>query len=460
MLRLDGTGLSIGPSRTRREFLRAGSVLGLSLAGLPRLTQASPPSSRARSCIVLFLMGGPPQHSTWDPKPQAPAEVRGDFGQISTSVPGIQFGELLPKTAELAEHLCVLRAMHTGDNAHSSSGYYMMTGVPHQPMNAENANPGPPNDWPHFASVVRHLRPDSAGLPASARLPHHIWNTDGSVWPGQDAGFLGKRCDPWLFRCEPAAEDFRIPELMLPAASTAERLQSRQSLLAEFDQLRAQAERHSALDQYTSATRQAFELLMSPASRAALALDSEPDDVRDRYGRTQFGQSTLLARRLVEAGVSLVQVNWYRGVDEPPDAPCWDSHTREADRLRTALAPPFDQAYSALLRDLLERNLLDQTLVVCMSEFGRSPKINAAGGRDHWGNVFSMTLAGGGVRGGMVHGASDAIGGEPRSGVVRPPDLLATMLHALGISAETEIHDRLGRPLPVSRGRVLHEILS
>ncbi len=191
----------------------------------------------------------------------------------------------------------------------------------------------------------------------------------------------------------------------------------------------------------------------------AFDLEREPPAVRDRYGRHQFGQSCLLARRLVEAGVGLVQVNWFRAPEEPSDAPCWDSHVREGQRLRTALCPPMDQAFSGLLEDLQQRGLLGETLVVCMAEFGRSPRINGAAGRDHWGSVFSTVLAGGGVRGGQVHGASDRQGGQPRDGKVEPQDLTATILHCLGYAAETEIHDSQGRPLPVSRGRVLREIL-
>lgn len=461
MLRFERSCLRLGRRTSRREFLQVGGALGLSLAAYPQLLSASGERERkARSCIVIFLMGGPPQHSTWDPKPHAPAEVRGEFGPIATSAPGIEFGELLPKTARLAHEMCVLRAMHTGDNAHSSSGYFMMTGVPHQPMNAENANPGAPNDSPHLGALVRHFHGDAKGLPGAARLPHHIFNTDGSTWPGQDAGFLGKGNDPWLFRCEPGSADYRIAELSLPEQSSLGRLRSRQTLLGEFDQLRATLGDSGVLGAYGGATRQAFDLLTSNESRAAFQLDAEPESARERYGRTQFGQSTLLARRLVEAGTRLVQVNWYRSPDEPPDVPCWDSHAREAERLRTALAPQFDQAYSALLEDLRQRGLLDETLVLCVSEFGRSPKINGGGGRDHWGNVFSVTLAGGGIRGGYVHGASDALGGEPLSGIVRPPDLLATVLHCLGIAPDSEIRDRLNRPLPATRGQVLSEILA
>jgi len=231
--------------------------------------------------------------------------------------------------------------------------------------------------------------------------------------------------------------------------------------LGELDRLAASSQRQATTPgPYSKATDQAFDLLTSAQARRAFDLAAEPDAARDRYGRSQFGQSVLLARRLVGAGVRLVQVNWFRSPEEPMDAPCWDSHTREAARLKTVLAPPFDQAYSALLTDLAASGMLDETLVVCMSEFGRSPKINAAGGRDHWGSVFSVALAGGGIRGGIVHGASDAIGGQPKDGLVRPPDLLATIFHALGISPSTELHDLLGRPFPIARGEVIREILT
>ena len=455
---------------SRREMLHIGALgaAGLGLADLMRLRAASGENAsgrpiaqgKAKACIVLFLMGGPPQHSTWDPKPHAPSEVRGEFKPISTTVPGMQIGELLPNTAALARHLCLVRAMRTGDNAHSSSGYYMLTGHPHIPMNMENANPGAPNNWPNFGSVVRRLATNGRSLPAAVRLPHQIFNTDGSVWPGQDAGFLGRALDPWMFRCEPASPEFRIPEFTLSADVTGERLHARRSLLAQLNRHRASVERTDALAPYDAATRQAFDLLTSERSRAAFRLDDEPPASRDRYGRTQFGQSVLLARRLVEAGVQLVQVNWFRGPEEPSDAPCWDSHTKEAHRLRTALVPPFDQAFSALLGDLIDRGMLDETLVVCLSEFGRSPKINAAGGRDHWGNVFSICLAGGGIRGGHIHGASDAVGGEPHDGTVLPADLLATLFHCLGYAPSTEMHDALGRPFPIARGEPIRAILS
>jgi hypothetical protein len=469
MLSIHASGARLCDGLTRREMLRVGGLgaFGLSLPELLRQRAAAAPArtrstqrrGKAKACIVLFLMGGPPQQSTWDPKPDAPAQVRGEFKPIATTVTGLTVGELMPRTARLAHKIAVLRAVSTNDNAHSSSGYYMMTGYPHQPLNVENANPGAPNNWPFMGAVVQHLRKGSGTLPGSVRLPHRIFNTDGSVWPGQDSGFLGRNADPWLFTCQPAAPSFRVPEFSLTAETPAPRLQGRHSLLQQLSQRFDAVERGGALGRFDRQTRQAFELLGSSKSREAFQLSREPAAVRDRYGRGQFGQSVLLARRLVEAGVGLIQVNWFRGADEPPDNPCWDSHTNEAARLKTALVPPFDQAFAALLDDLTSRGMLDETLVVVAAEFGRTPKINARGGRDHWGHVFSVALAGGGIRGGVVHGASDKIGGHPKDGRVAPQDLSATIFHCLGFEPDTEIHDTLGRPVPISRGEVIRQVV-
>jgi uncharacterized protein (DUF1501 family) len=463
MLSLHAPGARLCDGLSRREILRAGGLgaIGLALPDLLAQQGAAAPSrsGAARSCIVLFLMGGPPQHSTWDPKPDAPQEVRGAYRPIATNVPGVYISELFPRMARLADKLCILRAVSSGDNAHSSSGYYMLTGRPHQPMNAENANPGPPNDFPSLGAVIRRLRPGAA-LPASMTVPHRIFNTDGSVWPGQDAGFLGRATDPWLLTCDPVAGRLRIPSLTLPVDVAAPRLEDRRSLLARVNERLDAAERVSTLHAFTQQTQQAFDLLRSARSRQAFRLEQEPPAVHDRYGRTPFGQSVLLARRLVEAGVALVQVNWYRGPDEPSANPCWDSHTYETERLKTNLMPPTDQAISALLEDLDQRGRLEETLVVCMAEFGRSPRINASGGRDHWGHVYSAVLAGGGVKGGQVYGASDRQGGHPKDGKVRPEDLTATIFHLLGYHADTELRDALGRPLPISRGEVIRSVLA
>jgi hypothetical protein len=458
---------------SRRELMRVGGIgaCGLSLAALLdiRSAFAKPDTTRgrivksegrAKSCIVLFLMGGPPQHSTWDPKPDTTAQVRGEIAAIPTSVPGIQFGELMPKLAMRADKLAILRAVSTNDNAHSSSGYYMLTGRPHAPMNAENVNPGAPNDWPNWGAVLQRLSPPARELPTSIRLPHHIFNTDGSTWPGQDGGMLGHNADPWLFRCVPAAPDYRVAEFQLPGEISIDRLIARRELAHSITRTSDTIADFGSINHFGDQQERAYRVLASAASRGAFDLSSETPETRQRYGMTQFGQSCLLARRLIEARVGLVQVNWYRSPDEPMDKPCWDSHTDETNRLKQVLVPPTDNAVAALIDDLFSRGLLDETLVVIMSEFGRTPKMNAVAGRDHWGSVFSIALAGGGVHGGLVHGASDEIGAFPKSGRVGPEDLTATILHCLGIAPDSEFVDPQGRPHVVSRGQVLQSILA
>jgi len=439
---------------TRRELLRIGglSALGLSMPHLLQQRAVAKGTGRAKNVIILFLMGGPPQHSTWDPKPDMPPEIRGEFKPIDTVAPGVRIGELFPNVARQADKICFIRSVSTNDNAHSSSGYYMLTGTPHNPPNAENVNPGPPNDWPNFGAVIRRLRGDQRGLPGSVRLPMHIFNTDSSVWPGQDAGFLGRASDPWLLRCEPASTKFQVPELSLSSDVSLDRLSERKELFARLD-------RGIGAESGNRYVDQAFDLLGSRSARSAFDIATEPPKLRDRYGRHQFGQSCLLARRLIEAGVGLVQVNWFRAPDEPSDNPCWDSHTKESERLKTVLAPTADQAFAGLVSDLADRGMLDDTLVMCISEFGRTPKFNSRGGRDHWGHVFSVALAGGGIKGGQVYGSSDRQGGQPRDNRVTPQDLTATALHCLGYEPNVEIYDSLNRPLPATRGEVIRAIL-
>jgi hypothetical protein len=461
MLNLCTNGPRLCDALTRRQMLQVGSLglLGLTLPGMLRAQRAQL-RPRAKSCILLFLMGGPPQHSTWDPKPDAPAEIRGPFGPIATSVPGIQICELMPRLAERMDKIAICRAVSTGDSAHSSSGYYMMTGIPHQPLNSENANPGAPNNWPTLGAIVQKVRGNGGAVPAAIRLPHRIFNTDGSVWPGQDSGFLGMTADPWLLQCVPGAASMRVSEFSLSADLPSGRLEDRRRLLDAVNHGLDAADRAHRLDRYDRQTRQAFDMLHSARAGQAFDLEREPTAVRDCYGRSPFGQSVLLSRRLIEAGVSLVQVNWYRGPNEPSDNPCWDSHTDEPNRLRNVLVPPMDQAFAALLDDLSQRGLLGETLVVCMAEFGRTPRYNNRSGRDHWGPVFSVTLAGAGIRGGVVHGASDRQGAQPRDGRVRPEDLTATILHCMGHAPDTEIHDTINRPIPISRGQVIRQILA
>jgi len=455
----------------RRQWLRMGGIgtMGLTLPQLWAGRAAARPAEvpehlrasfgKAKSCIVLFLLGGPPQHETWDPKPQAPADVRGEFGTIASATPGLQVGELMPQTAKLTDKIAVLRAMATDDNAHSSSGYWMLTGHPHAPKNFENALPGAPNDWPCTAAVVRHLKGDQAGLPGSVRLPEDIWNTGRIPWPGQDAGWLGDSADPWLLTCDPNQPDFHVGDIALQADITSARFANRRQLLDQVNRRLEQAAASQDVQRWGKLREKAVHLLQSEQSKRAFAIESESVATRERYGRNRFGQSVLLARRMIESGVSLVQVNWTRWENDDNVAPAWDTHAKNSQRLKEALMPPMDQAYSALLSDLSERGLLDETLVVWMGEFGRSPKINPQGGRDHWGHVFSVALAGGGIKGGAVYGQSDAQGGFPLEGRVEPQDLTATIYHCLGYAPHTELTDRVGRPFAISQGKPMEPIL-
>jgi hypothetical protein len=453
---------------TRRQWLQVGGLgaLGISLpqllenrATLATATGGSSSFGRAKRCIVLFLLGGPPQHETWDPKADAPEEVRGEFGLTSTETPGLNIGELMPKIAHQTNHIAVLRAVSTDDNAHSSSGYWMLTGRPHAPRNSENSLPGPPNDWPCVGAVVRQLRGDQGHLPGAIRLPEEIWNTGRLVWPGQDAGWLGDSADPWLMTCDPNANDFQAPDIGLPGDISPLRFDRRRALFAAVNQHLDQIARSSAVSRWQSLRQKGFDLIGSPAARQAFDLHREPAALRDRYGRNRFGQSVLLARRLIESGVNLVQVNWTRWDEDTSEAPAWDTHAHHNQRLKNALMPPMDSAYATLLEDLHERGLLEETLVVWMGEFGRTPRFNPRGGRDHWGHVFPVALAGGGIRGGVVHGASDRQGAFPLEGRVEPQDIAATIFHCLGFAPETMVHDRQGRPQSISHGRPIEAIL-
>ncbi len=465
MLTLRQPGAPLCDGLSRRDWLRIGGLgaLGLGLPdllGARRSLAASAPTAfgKAKSCIVLFMLGGPPQHETWDPKPDAPSEIRGDLRPIRTNVPGVWIGELMPRTAQLIDRIAVLRACRTADSAHSTSGYSMTTGVSHLPVGVEFARLGAPNDWPSIGAVVKHLRPPIGPLPASITLPDVLANDGNKTWPGQDAGFLGRTADPWVVGGDPAARAFQVPDLTLSPQTPEVRFDRRRRLLEDLDGAFARLDQRGATDRFSAWQQQAFDLLRSPSARRAFDLGLEPEAVRDRYGRNTFGQSLLLARRLVEAGVALVQVSWPR-IPGALNNGHWDTHTKNSEALRNVLMPRMDQGYSALLEDLSSRGLLGETLVVWMGEFGRTPKINAAGGRDHWGNVFSLALAGGGVRGGVVHGESDRLGAEPVTGLVTPADFTATVFHCLGLSPGSEILDPSGRPHPISRGNVIREIL-
>jgi hypothetical protein len=466
MLRLHHHGVRLCDGLSRRDWLHVGGI-GLGGLTLPRLLQArahAAESSRpptAKSVIVLFNSGGIPHHESFDPKPEAPEAVRGPFAAIPTRTPGLLVGELIPRTAQLTDRMAVIRTMVTGDNAHSTSGYQMLTGMPHVPLNRENAAPGKPNDWPSLNALVQALRPSQNGLPASIVLPRLMANNGGQdPWPGTDAGLLGRKFDPWFLVCDPSDPQFQAPGCDLPKDVSTVRLDRRLSLLEQVGQRLDNLERNATLRSYNHYQQQAIDLLAGGRARQAFDLNQEPATVRDRYGRTKQGQSVLLARRLVEAGVSLVQVNWSSIDKTKPNSGGWDTHEKHNESIKGWLLPVMDQCYTALIEDLEQRGLLDETLVCWVAEFGHTPKFNARAGRDHWGRVFSIALAGGGIRGGVVHGTSDRQAAEPLSDIVRPADYLATVFHCLGFEPDTLVHDVEGRPLPISRGRVVESLLA
>lgn len=451
-----------GPLHSRREWLRVGGLgaLGLSLPSLlshparsAEMVSAGLDArfGRARSCILLFLAGGPPQHETFDPKPNAPAEVRDVFRSIPTSVPGTHFCETLPYTARMAHRLSVIRSMTTDIDAHSTSGAFMLTG--YEPASkAENVPPGP-QDWPSLAAVVGALKPSTRSPMSSVVLPEILANDGNIVWPGQDGGFMGSAWHPLVMRCDPTQLPMNIDGLTRLQDVPEVRLQDRRGLLRQLDDHFAAGMGSSPVAAWDRAHQKAFDLLHADASRRAFALELETPAMRAAYGDHKFGQSALLARRLVEAGTRLVQVNWPReGKAEVAGSPLWDTHSKNASRVRDVLCPQFDRTFATLIEDLSDRGLLDETLVIAMGEFGRSPKINSVGGRDHWGSCFSLVMAGGGVPGGQVIGSSDRIGGLPDSRPIRPRDLAATVFHLLGLSPDSEYIDPLGRPRPLTDG--------
>jgi hypothetical protein len=463
MLSLQDTYATRGVSR--REWLRIGglSAVGLSLPGLLRATadagrRASGSFGRARNVIWLFLSGGPSQYETFDPKPEAPAEIRGVFQPIATSVPGVRFCELLPRCAALADKLCVVRSLATDDPNHESAGYWVNTGNRYTGTNMRAVNP---TDWPTLGAVVKMLRP-STRLPfTSVMLPEPIVANPNVLLPGQNGGFAGSRWDPDLFRCDPAAADFHVDGFTLSAELSTTRVLERRGLMERLDGLARRSERTAALVDHDRFMHQALSVLHSGATRAAFMLDQEPAHVRERYGRGKWGQSVLLARRLIEAGARMVFVNWPR---EPGDLsapnPLWDTHLANNERMKNVLCPQLDLGLTALLQDLDQRGLLAETLVVAVGEMGRTPRFNAQGGRDHWGNVFDVVLAGAGIRTGQAYGASDRTGAYPVDGRVTPSELSATLFHLLGIGHEAFFHDQLRRPHRVTQGEPIHGVLA
>jgi hypothetical protein len=443
---------------SRREWLQIGGLgtLGLSLPQVLRAQERPREATRARSCVLFLLHGGPSQLDIWDMKPAAPAEVRGEFKPIRTSVPGVQITEHLPRLAKLADRFTIVRSMTHAAINHNTATYIVTTGQ--LPLRDLIAFTPSENDFPHLGAQLAVGQRELHGVPAAVSLPDPV--TDGPyTTPGQGGGFLGAAHAPFAIHGDPSAEQFTVDGLVVPRELNQDRLAGRQILLQNLnDQLGRlqEEEQFGKLDRYQ---QRALALVTSDEARRAFELSQESPRLRERYGRNKYGQSLLLARRLVEAGVRLVTVYWGGKVNNPD--PYWDTHFNNNRRLKDDLLPPFDQCFSAFLEDLEARGLLESTLVVCMGEFGRTPRfgqftgngVNDTG-RDHWSQCYSIVLAGGRAGGGRVLGRSDKFAAYPADDPYTPQDLQASILDALGVNPATEVRDAFGRQVPLSAGRI------
>jgi hypothetical protein len=431
-------------------MLRIGSlgVLGLNLPQLLRADEArkgQAVAAKADACILIFLDGGPSHLDMWDMKPGAPAEIRGPFKPMATSVPGIRLSEHLPRLAEHAHRCAVIRsAHHSVNNSHAAAVYCSLTGHDR----GEAGGGAKPTDYAAIGSVTGLVRPPERPVVPFVSLPYiTAEGAGGPPQPGFFGGWLGRTCDPLFVLRNPNAPDFAIPELTPQPGLDSVRMDRRRHLLGGLA---------DAPGDMSAFQARAFDLLTSTATQQAFRLDCEPPRVRDAYGRNIYGQSVLLARRLIEAGTRVVSISW------APDANAtWDTHGNNFNKLQNELLPQLDAAVASLLADLSSRGRLERTLVVVMGEFGRSPKINPAAGRDHWNFCYSILLAGGGIRPGIVYGSSDPIGAHPRTNPVTPAEIVATIYHCLGIPAELELHDNLNRPyVLVPWGAAIDELLA
>ncbi|HEX7446075.1 MAG TPA: DUF1501 domain-containing protein [Pirellulales bacterium] len=452
------------PSRSltlsRRQWLHVGGsgLLGLTLPDILRRqakANEDAPARRPKSVVLVFLTGAASHHDTFDMKPDAPDGIRGEFQPIATSVPGIQICEHLPRLAERAHRYALVRSLSHRDNNHLMSTHHVLTG--HLQPGAFFDKVASRDDWPCYSSACDHFRPRHDGIPTGVNLPTFL--LEGPLtWPGQHAGFLGAKHDPWQITGDPNKPDFRVGSLQLAAGVEPGRLEDRQSLLDQLNRQQRQLADVAECRRLSDEQRLAFSVLTSSKLTQAFDLTHEPSEVRDRYGRHMFGQSLLLARRLVQVGVPLVQANMGRVQN-------WDHHSNIFPTLKDRMLPPLDQAVAALLDDLSEFGLLDETLVLMLGEFGRTPKISrqrpdAPPGRDHWGPCFTGLFAGAGVRGGQVIGRSDKIGAYPLTPPYSPDDVGATVLSLLGVDPAAEIGDRQGRPMQLNQGRVIDALFS
>lgn len=452
-------------SPSRRQFLRNTAIgaFGLSLPGLLHLEAQAQgrKSRRQKSLIFLYLYGGPSQIDIWDMKPDAPVEFRGEFRPIQTAVPGTMICEHLPRMARMAQHYTIIRTLHHINRNHQPAGCWLLTGVDPRSDNAGLLAPRP-DDPPALGSLAVAMSPArGSAVPPFIMMPAKL-HDQGSFFKGQAAGWLGSTYDPLLIQQDVNSPSFRVEGFEAGQAIAPERLQQRRHLLATLDNTRLQREPGTqAMNRFQ---QQAFDLISSNRGQAAFNLAAEPSSVRDRYGRNTFGQGCLLARRLIEAGARVVTVSdcTLNGHHE------WDTHTSNFTRLRNTLLPRLDQAYTALLEDLLQRGLLDDTVVYLGGEFGRTPRVGQGGfsgagasrdGRDHYPNCFPGILAGGRIRPGMVYGASDSRAAYPSRDPVSLEDLAATLFAAMGIDPESMVTTRDGRQVPLTHGRPVQAIL-
>lgn len=446
MLKLTGKGtVQTCDGLTRRDFMQVGALgaVGMSLADLTALQAQGAQQSKDddRSVIMIFNLGAPSQLDTWDMKPEAPAEIRGPFQAIDTAAPDVRFSEIFPLHAQQADKFSIVRSCyHTAAAVHDTGHQMMQTG--------RLFSGG--IDTPHAGCVLSFLRGRKTDLPAHVVLPEPMGNTGGDLSHGQDAGFLGKAQDPFVLMADPSQPNFEVPDLLPPEQIGEARLSRRRRLrdivegsLQNFEQ----SQNAKLLD---SSFQAAFRIISSEKARSAFDLSQEPVKVRERYGMTRFGQCCLLARRLIEAGVRFVTANTFLTVFNEVT---WDIHGTKPftsiEGMRDVVAPMYDKAYSALIEDLDERGMLETTLVCNLAEFGRTPRVNPAGGRDHWPQCWSVYFAGGGVQGGRVVGRSDPIGGYPVERPVAPNEVVATIFHSLGLDLEAHLPGPAGRPFPL-----------
>ena len=428
----------------RRGFLRAGSLAGLSVAELLRLqhAQAAAPHKDI-NCIFIFIIGGMAHQDLWDPKPEAPAEIRGEFSPIATKVPGIQVTELLPRVAQVTDELAILRSLTHSDPDHTAGYHVMMTGQHPGTGGSFNRNVVNNNVHPSFGSMVARLGRNSGWLPPYISIPNFL-NSGGPA-------FLGPSCAPFVIEADPASPEFSVRDIVLPEGVNSERSLRRQESLRRISDLEARAELASKQGQALDVFQQkAYSLMTSAAAKNAFDIGREDERTRQQYGMTSLGQCCLMARRLVEAGCRFVSI----------ENGHWDTHRKNAESLRDLLVPALDQGLAALLTDLDERGQLDSTLVVLTTEFGRTPRINQMAGRDHWPGAFSTVMAGAGIKPGQVVGATDKIAGQVTDRPITPADMAATILNVLGIDPHTMLHTPVGRPVELaSGGQVIRELL-